>query len=182
MPAILTDHSTAIELATSLLLLAVVAAAVYTDLRRGLIYNRLTYGAAIAGLALNTIGYGLDGSLSSVKGWLVGAGLFVVFFLLKAMGAGDVKLLAAVGAIKGPLFVLNAFVFTGLAGGVIAIIYIIRRRRVHYFLTSMGLYLHDMVFLRRAPAAGEAGASSFSFPYGLPIAIGSVAALFLSLW
>ncbi len=182
MPAIPIGNSTAIELTTSLLLVAVVAVAVYTDLRRGLIYNRLTYSAAIAGLALNTIGYGLDGGLASVKGWLLGAGLFIVFFVLKAMGAGDVKLLAAVGAIKGPLFVLNAFVFTGLAGGVIAVLYIIRRRRVRYFLTSMGLYVHDMVFLRRAPRADEAGGSSFSFPYGLPIAIGSVAALFLSLW
>lgn len=181
MPAIVSLVSpTIIELTTTSVLLGVLAIAVYTDLRRGYIYNKLTYTAAIAGLAINVLGYGLDGGLSSVKGWLLGAALFFVFFLFKAMGAGDVKLLAAVGAIKGPVFVLNAFVFTGLAGGVIGIFILLRRRRVRAALGNLASELHGLVLFQRLPDPDQARMSSLGFPYGPAIALGSLAALVVS--
>lgn len=167
----------AMEIATSALLVAVALVASYTDLRSRRIYNKLTYGAATAGLALNTVAYGLDGSLSSVKGWLLGAGVLLAFFLLKAMGAGDVKLLAAVGAIKGPAFVLNAFVFTGLAGGLIAIFVLLRQRRMRQALGGMVFELGNLVMFKQLPQRESVGATSLGVPYGPAIALGSLAAL-----
>lgn len=167
-----------VEAATSLLLVAVLAAAVYTDLRWGRIYNKLTLGAAGAGLLLNLLAGGFEGGLHSAGGWLLGAGFFILFFALGAMGAGDVKLLAAVGALKGPSFVFQAFLFTALAGGLIAVLVLVRRRRLGETFARLAWQLHGLVPL--VPAGRSDGASSpLRFPYGVAIALGSCAALFL---
>jgi prepilin peptidase CpaA len=171
-------NATLSDLIISALLVAVLAGAVYTDLRWGRIYNKLTFGAAGAGLILNTLAYGFDGLLLSVEGWLLGAGLFIIFFVLGVMGAGDVKLLAAVGALKGPFFVFNAFLFTALAGGLVAIFVMLRRRRAKELLGSMSTQLQYLFFLRQA---GPIDKASSRFPYGVAIAIGSLVALFLRL-
>jgi prepilin peptidase CpaA len=181
MPAIALGGptTTTIGVLASCLLLVVVAVAAYTDVRSGRIFNKLTYGAAGAGLMLNTLAYGLAGAVASAEGWLLGAAVFIAFFLLGAMGAGDVKLMAAVGAIMGPLFLVNAFLFTGLAGGVIAMIVVLRRRRVGYMLASMSLQLQSVLVFKQLPQPEDPRTSSLGFPYGVAIAIGSVAALFV---
>jgi len=168
----------AAEAAASALLLGVVAAAVYTDLRFGRIPNGLTLGGAALGLLLKLLSGGLQGALAGVEGWLLGAGLLFAFFALGAMGAGDVKLLAAVGAIEGPAFAFNAFVFTGIAGGVIALLVTLKRRRVGYLATTVATQLQALVYTGGIIRPKDAGASPLRFPYGLAIAAGSVAALF----
>lgn len=183
MPAIPLPSGNAIviEATTTVLLLATLVVAVYTDLRRGRIYNKITFGAAAAGLLLNTMARGAGGALASVEGWLLGAALFVVFFLLGVMGAGDVKLLAAVGALGGPSFVFHAFLFTGLAGGAIAILVLLLRRRVRYALAGVAFQLHNLLFFGQLPRPGDPKSSPLRFPYGTAIAVGSFAAFFVRL-
>ena len=162
----------------SVLLAGLMVAAVYTDLRFVRIPNGLTLGGAALGLLLNLLFGGLGGALSSAEGWLLGAGLLFVFFALGAMGAGDVKLLAAVGAIEGPAFVFNAFVFMGIAGGAIAILVTLRRRRVRYLAASLATQLQAMIYIGSIVQPKDARSSPLRFPYGLAIAAGSFAALF----
>src|SRR5438552_573810 len=114
---------------TDALLVAALAHAVFADLRRRRISNRITYPAMLAGMVLNAVLGGVPGLSDSALGLLAGLGLFLIPFALGAMGAGDVKLMAAIGAIKGPHFVLAVAVYASLAGGVLAVAYLIKERR-----------------------------------------------------
>ncbi len=91
-----------------------------TDVRSARIPNRLTYTALIAALSLRSTFLGLPGLKSGAVGILVPGGLFLVLFILGAMGGGDVKLMAAVGAWVGGTHVATLLVTAALAGGVLA--------------------------------------------------------------
>ena len=93
------------------------------------------------------------------------------------MGAGDVKLLAAVGAIEGPAFVLRAFVLMGLAGGAIAILVTLRRRRMGHLAASVATQLQSLIYTGSIVRPGEGRRPPLRFPYGLAIAVGGVGAL-----
>ena len=99
--------------------IAVVAAA--WDLRTRKIPNVLTFGTALAAVLLHGLTGGLSGAGMALAGWVVGLALFLPMFALGGMGAGDVKLLAAVGACVGPLAVVWVALFTSIAGGVLAL-------------------------------------------------------------
>ena len=66
----------------------------------------------------------------SMLGFVIGLALMMPGHVLGATGAGDVKLMAAVGAIVGPALVVTAFLFTAVAGGVLAVVVAVRRRRL----------------------------------------------------
>jgi prepilin peptidase CpaA len=95
--------------------------AVVWDLASRRIPNVLTFGAAVLALLVRSYMAGWSGAASAGGGWLVGVVLFVPFFALGGMGAGDVKLLAALGAWLGPAPVIWVALFTGIAGGVMAL-------------------------------------------------------------
>jgi Flp pilus assembly protein protease CpaA len=81
---------------------AVAVIAAVTDVRERRIPNRLTYPAMVAGLVLQTAVYGWHGLLLGLFGALLFGGCFLLFHLVRAMGAGDVKLAVALGCIIGP--------------------------------------------------------------------------------
>jgi prepilin peptidase CpaA len=101
--------------------LAVGFAACVTDVRSRRIPNVLTFGAAAAAVVVHGLVEGVAGLGASVGGWLLGAALFLPFFLLGGMGAGDVKLLAALGAWLGPRDTLWVAIYASMAGGVMAV-------------------------------------------------------------
>src|SRR5919108_6008080 len=90
---------------TDVVLLAAVAGAVVTDLRARRISNRLTYPAMLVGFAANLAFGGREGVTASAFGWLLALALLLIPCAIGAMGVGDLKLLAAIGALKGPYFV-----------------------------------------------------------------------------
>lgn len=111
-----------------LVLLAIVLTiAVVTDIRTRKIYNWLTFPAILLGIVFNAWEHGWPGMLFSLEGVGVACLSLVLFALLGGMGAGDVKLLWAVGAMMGPGFTVWALLFTTLAGGVIGILFAARR-------------------------------------------------------
>ena len=92
------------------------------DLRTRRIPNVLTFGAAGVGVLFHLTTRGWEGGLASIGGWLVGVAVLFAPFALGGMGAGDVKLLGALGAWLGPVGALWLALYTGIAGGVIAIV------------------------------------------------------------
>jgi prepilin peptidase CpaA len=84
--------------------------------------NALTFTSATSALVLATWQSGVHGLTESASGLLTGLALFLPFFALGGMGAGDVKLLAAVGAWLGPWGAFWAAVWTSLAGGAFAVV------------------------------------------------------------
>lgn len=105
----------------TLLLSAILLIAAVKDIRFHKIPNWLTYSSMGIALLYHTGLNGLEGLLFSLKGIGIGMGLLIFFYLMKGMGAGDVKLLGAVGGLLGPTGVALAFLWTAVLGGIYAL-------------------------------------------------------------
>lgn len=157
---------------------AVMAAAVYTDLRWNKIFNSLTAPFALLGLVLFALRAGWQGLLLSLAGMVMGVALWFVCNLLgRILGAGDSKLLAAMGALQGPLFLLHAIIGTALAGGILAILVALWRgylaRSVSNLVRSLYMRVTQQVPIDIADSAPKA-----RLPYAIPIFLGGLAALY----
>lgn len=147
--------------------------ATIVDIRTRRIPNVLTFSMAGIGLSLAAAGFSGVSLRASVLGLVIGVALMMPGYLFGGTGAGDVKLMAAVGAIVGPAVVLSAFLFTAIAGGVLAVAVAIRRRRLAATLGRTGR------LVAAQPGSGEAIRSSAAgnrFAYGPAIAAGSILA------
>ena len=100
------------------------------DIRSRRIPNWLTYSAMLLGVGYHTIINGTQGFFFGVGGLFLGLALLIVFYLTGGMGAGDVKLMGAVGALLGPKVVFTAFLFTALVGGIYAVTLLFLRFRL----------------------------------------------------
>jgi len=123
------------------LLVALIIVTLYFDLTRKRIPNYLTFPAIVWGLVSYTAVDGLSGLWFSLAGLLVGLAIFFIPFAMGAMGGGDVKLLGAVGALQGWQFVLSAALLTVVAGGVMAIIYLLATGRLLKVLKKMAGFM-----------------------------------------
>jgi prepilin peptidase CpaA len=156
-----------------LCLAALLACAVYSDLRFHRISNQLTVLGLVVALGLQTVGGGLQGLTSWLLGAAVGLVCFAPFYLLRAMGAGDVKLLAAVGAFIGPIGALYAALFSLLAGGIGAFAFVLWRA----LRASVSALVHEGVAAATTAAFVSARlARRHRLPFALPIAVGGIAA------
>jgi prepilin peptidase CpaA len=144
--------------------------AVYTDLRTRRIPNWLTGAIAAAGFGL-AFGGGAVSPLQALLGLLAGLALMMPGHVIGATGAGDVKLLAAVGAVVGPDMALRAFLYSAVTGGVFAVVVAARRG-------ILAPTLQDAGRLVTAPAAARSTIESSSrpnrFAYGPAIAVGTL--------
>ncbi|WP_318503659.1 A24 family peptidase [Bacillus sp. T3] len=159
-----------------------------TDIRKRRIFNIVTIPAIFIGLVYYTITIGWDGFLLSGKGFLVGLGLLLIPYLMGGMGAGDVKLMAAIGALMGPEFTLYSFIYTALLGGIIALIIIIKSKGLLNLIKSWWYILKSIffkiVFLKNDLGEivyhkNKSTASNIAFPYGVAIVLGTVCAVVL---
>jgi prepilin peptidase CpaA len=143
------------------------------DIRTRRIPNWLT--AAMAGVGVGFAASGVSGVslLASFAGFALGLALMMPGHALGATGAGDVKLMAAVGAMVGPGTVLTAFAFTAITGGILALAVAMRRQRLRATLAGTGRLIASPTDVRQQ--IGSATASS-RFAYGPAIAVGSVLA------
>jgi len=156
-------------------------AACITDFRSRRIPNVLTFGASVAAFVFWAVSAGLTGLGFSVAGWLVGCLLFLPWFLLRGMGAGDVKLLAALGAWVGPGTALWIALYAAVAGGVFAIVVTLASG---YLGTMVRNVWGLLMFWRIAgvqphPDLTLATAAGPRLPYAFPITAGAVVGLWL---
>ena len=107
-------------------LIATVSMAVVTDFRSWKIPNKLVAVGLIQGFVVSAVVRGLpEGLLSSARGCVIPVVILYVLFLIKALGAGDIKLLAVAGSFVG-LDIYRVMIYSFLAGGVISIIYLLK--------------------------------------------------------
>ncbi len=107
--------------------LATVIAALIYDLKEGRIPNWITLPAMSAGITYHFCSTGIQGLGFSAAGLIVGFSLFLVFYIMGGMGAGDIKLMGALGALLGPGDILLAASFTAIAGGIYASALLLQR-------------------------------------------------------
>ena len=166
-----------------LILLLLVAA--WQDIRSRRIPNVLVFSGAMGGVLLNSLlpqEMGGLGVLDSLAGLGIGLALLLPLYLLRAMGAGDVKLMAMTGAFLGVQGTIIALLYVLLVGGVLAL-------AVTWYQGNLRRLLHSlktMLFIGAArgaigslpaPDAGLPG-----MPYGVAIAVGTAAYLAVTHW
>jgi prepilin peptidase CpaA len=161
--------------------LTIASIACVTDLRTRRIPNVLTFGAALAGLLYQFATGGIDGLGQAAAGWLVGAVVFILPFALGGLGGGDVKLLAALGAWLGPGDALWLALYTGVAGGVMAIVVASMNGYLGTAIRNVRLLLcHWRVAgIEALPAITLAGSEAPKLAYAFPILMGLVVTIWL---
>jgi prepilin peptidase CpaA len=168
-----------------------VGAAVY-DVRYRRIPNWLTVGGLLLGLILNSFlyqgislsPYGFSGLFFALKGFGLGFGVYVVLYAVRAMGAGDVKLMAAIGAIVGWENWFGIFIVTAMIGGVVSLILVILRGRLQKTVFNVGFIISEMKSGRPAYLKNEEldvkSNKALGLPHGAMIAVGCIFFLLLS--
>lgn len=163
--------------------MATAASAATTDLRERRIPNLLVFPVMLIALLGHLFHNGLDGLLFFGLGWGAGLLVFLLPFALGAMGAGDVKLMAAIGALMGWRFILVTALYASVAGFFVAIVILAFKRG---WLLRIAKYLPEKIgrpllaklgkYTEADNGNGEASAGSKKrktmVPYGLCIAIG----------
>lgn len=141
--------------------------------------NWLTFPFIASGWAYWGFMEGLGGIGWSLLGTAVGTILLLVLRNVGGMGAGDVKLLAGVGAWLGAVVTLWAFAATAIVGGVMAVIMILRSGNWHKHYAMAMQILEEWKTVRKpsklAKIARERKPTMKLLPYGIPMAIGSIA-------
>ena len=158
------------SLVINLVLVAVLAVAVMTDLRSRRIPNLLTFPALGLGILLNSAFLGLDGLKTSGEAALLALATLLPLYMFKGLGAGDVKLMAAIGALKGPEFFIYTFAWAAIFGGGMAMLGLLRSRRV-------GLAFSHLVYFRFFPRPDGTFISAGRLPYAPAIALGALLVL-----
>jgi prepilin peptidase CpaA len=161
--------------------LASAGAACVTDVTTRRIPNVLTLGAAAGAVGYHLAGAGWGGLAHAAGGWAVGLALFLPMFMLRGIGGGDVKLLAALGAWIGPLPAVWLCLFAALAGGPMALVLALSRG---YFGRAMSNIWGLLMFWRVAgfqphPVLTLDAPGTPRLPYAVPIAAGLVVTLWL---
>jgi len=158
------------------LLLVTILICLYTDLKKRKIYNAVLFPSLILGLILNGVIDGYPGLLNSEQGFLLGLGLLLIPFVLGGIGAGDVKLLAVIGGIKGPEFVFLTFLGMGITGGIIAVGILLSQGRLCTTLRSLGRGLAILFISKFRVAAFGTDQEKNLYPYGVAITAGVMTA------
>jgi len=151
------------------------------DWRTRRIPNWLTLSSVILGIGLNAFLYQTAGVWLSLKG--LGLALLIYFplFLLRGMGAGDVKLMAALGAIVGWQNWLGILIVTSILGGIAALVVVILKGRFWKTLENIW-FIGLSIRKREAPYASNPqldvrSDQAMRLPHGVVIAFGTVAFL-----
>jgi len=159
------------------LLVPLAAIIAYYDVRYRRIPNAFVLATLAAGVAMNGIFAGLPGIAASFMGCALAFALMFMLHIFGAMGAGDVKLFAAIGAVTGAHLVVPTFVVVILTGGLLAVVSIVRAGVV---MTTMHRVLQIFVGMLpgwQMPKFAVPTDRKHTIPYGVAITMGSIISL-----
>ena len=165
-------------LAIRIFLEVLVIVAALWDIRTRRIPNWLTLSGVVLGVALNTFLFEINGLWFSLKGLGVAFGVYFVLYLLRAMGAGDVKLMAAVGAAAGAGNWLGILVLTSVAGAVAGLLLVAFKGRFRKTLGNLGIIITSLgrgrAPYKDTPELDVSSDKALRLPHGALIAIGTL--------
>jgi len=153
-----------------------------TDLSSRRIPNLLTGLGALSGLALNALCFGADGLVASGAGFAVAIAVLLVPFALGGIGGGDVKMMAAVGALLGPRVTAGALMAGLILGGIVMAAHLVRLGRLRETVRTVGT-------MAAASAIGgsleplhvsDSTPGAVTLPYSVPLGLGTLLALIAS--
>ncbi len=159
------------------ILIGLLAVATWYDVRSHRIPNTLVLTGWIAGILLSAWLHGYTGIVNAVEGGALGLLALLPFYLMRTLGAGDVKLMAVVGVFLGSADVLMAILGTFLAGGVMALVVAIRAGMMRHLLQNLKLMLYGAVVkisVGQAPKMDDLPESVGKLPYAVAITVGTL--------
>jgi prepilin peptidase CpaA len=161
-----------------ILLILILLICLVTDLKSRKIYNKVIFPSIIAAFLLHFISNGIIGVWFSILGLLVGFSILLIPYFMGGMGAGDVKLLALIGALKGMTFVIMTSIYMALLGGLLGVIVLLFRKGAFKRMKSILYTLSCFRFGVRIPLSIDKEGLKTTYPYGIAIAGGAFISLF----
>ncbi len=160
------------------LLASLVIVAAVVDFRTRRIPDWLCASGAICGFASQIALFQWAGAREALLGMALALLIYVPLFALRAVGGGDVKLMAAVGSMAGPKAWIAIFLTTAITGGAIALVLIAVKGRTRRTLRNVGVLLRELIHLR-APHKAEdeldvTSGKGLRLPHGCTIAVGTL--------
>ena len=165
-----------------IVLIGLLSLAAYRDISEYRISNKLILSGLIAGISLNALlpqEIGGLGFLPALTGVGVGLIIFLPLYLIRAMGAGDIKLMAMVGAFVGPTPMLQIMLYVAIAGGILALVFLLSKSKL---IKLAYCYRHMLFHNQLNTNVGNLDSISTSkvisktnakLPYGVAIAAGT---------
>jgi prepilin peptidase CpaA len=160
--------------------------AVWSDVKSRRIPNRLVFCGAALGLILNAVLPEGNGFVSNLPGAIglqqalyglgLGLGIMLPLYGMRAMGAGDVKLMAMVGAFLGPIAVVATILLTFIAGGLLTIAVVLKNRTMPQLIANVREILLTSFFklmMKEPPTLEPIPASAGKMPYAIAIMVGT---------
>jgi len=163
-------------LALAIMFLPLAVGITYMDVRYRRIPNKLVLLTLVGGLMINTVFAGWTGLWTSLGGTALAFGLMFILHLFATMGAGDVKLFAAVGSVIGLAHVLPTLMIVALVGGVMALFKMVYMRRVAATMAGVFHFFYGLLPGQTVPRIVVPTDHNFTLPYAVPICFGSVIA------
>jgi len=143
-----------------------------TDTLQARIPNVLTVGLAVTGVAINIAIANMPGLLDSLLGLSLGFGLLLLPYMMGGFGAGDVKALAALGALVGPQTILHSFIYMALFGGAMAVLHYIFQTNLKNKIKEFWGGLKAAVLTGDLRLMRPEKTEPLRFPYAAAIAFG----------
>ncbi|MBO1265987.1 prepilin peptidase [Proteiniclasticum sp. SCR006] len=176
----------------TMLLLILLSLAVYHDLKFRKVPNKITVPMALAGILLSVLHSGLEGLVFSIVGHVFGLLIFIIPYMMGGMGAGDVKLMASIGALMGWRFTMWTALGAALAGGLMVVLYMTYKKElgntllkaVGILLIPLGKRIYEKTFSPKILKMvsyfenKQSRSSAVYIPYAVAIATGSILVLF----
>ena len=163
----------------AILFIPLAIAIVYMDVRYRRIPNKLVFATLVGGTSLNMVFSGWHGLASSVGGMAVAFVIMFMLHLVGTMGAGDVKLFAAVGSIVGISSVLQTLMVVAMMGGLLAFGKMIYSRRVGRTMLGVVHFFYGLLPGQTVPRLEVATDGSNTLPYAIPICLGALLSVFM---
>ena len=160
-----------VALAAGLVFTTILVAAAIGDLRTRRIPNKLVAVLAASGIAFSIARMPiLPGLVQGSGGLIVGLALWLPFYVMGWLGAGDVKLYAAAGAWLGPAGAVEGALIGALFGAVLAVVYMLKSQGVKQTAETLGMAAATPEMLARPSGSGKRSV----LPYGVAIAFGAI--------
>jgi len=169
-------------LVTALVMVPGILWASWIDYKQRKVPNWINAAIAVAGFATQAWFFGWQGVAIGAAGLVVGFATLIIPWLMHGMGAGDVKLMMAIGVWLGPWYTFLSFAIGAAVGGVIAVIMIVSTGRTWHayanIATIRNKISHRETLFSEYGSAKSFGNTSQLLPYGVPLTIGTLIVFF----
>ena len=167
------------NIATALIFTPLVVSISYMDVRYRRIPNKQVLTILLCGIAVNAFFGAWNGLYKSLLGMVIAFTLMLTLHVLGTMGAGDVKLFSAIGAVLGSSLVVPTFVIVAVTGGVLAVGKMIYERQAAATMLRVGQFFIGLLPGQTVPRISIPADRAYTLPYAVPICLGSAVSFFL---